>query len=263
MLGYLPSLATVLLALLQLAKDWGAHQTHWRRASVLVAIMLLGVGGSVNTFYANRKSVSQHLGDEKRIAGLETAVRTANTNQEANTKVFVKSFDDMSQKLNGLETQLKTAGLQKEAARLRADLEATQKALSAPKAEFPASLGEVTDTLDNVDVREIVAPQSPGGVVEFTIIVVNKSAVQAKNGAITVRICLQCEYAEEPKGFMKPESGPNSDRAIAFPMFQATTALRIPLKVKAPLTRGRMEVDVTVRCENCTNDPKIVLTVNF
>ena len=104
MLGYLPSLATVLLALLQLAKDWGAHQTHWRRASVLVAIMLLGVGGSVNTFYANRKSVSQHLGDEKRIAGLETAVRAANTNQEANTKVFVKSFDDMSHKLNGLET---------------------------------------------------------------------------------------------------------------------------------------------------------------
>src|SRR5208282_1857445 len=101
MLNYLPSLATVLLAVMQLAKDWGAHQTNWRRVLVLVAIVLLGVGGSVNTYYASRRSVSQHLDDQKRIAGLEKAVQTANANQEANTKQFVQSFKDLSGQLSG------------------------------------------------------------------------------------------------------------------------------------------------------------------
>jgi hypothetical protein len=181
----------------------------------------------------------------------------------ANTKQFVQAFKDLSQELSGLGTQVKTAGLQKEASRLRADLEATQKALSVPKAEFAASLGEVTDSLDNLDVRQIFAPQSPDGVVEFTISVVNKSAIQAKNGAITLRICLRCEYAEEPKGFAKPESSPSSDRARAFPNFEAGTALRIPLKVKAPIMPKGMEVSVTVRCENCTVDPRAKLYVNY
>ena len=263
MLNYLPSLATVLLALMQLAKDWGAHQSTLSRALVLVAIMLLGVGGAINTFYSSRRSAAQHVQDEKEISGLKKAVETASADQEKNTKVFVKSFDDMSQKLNGLETQLKTVGLQTEAARLRTDLEATRKALSLPKATFAASLGEVTDTLDNLDVKETSATQSPDGVVGFTITVANNSAVQAKNGAINVRICLSCEFAEEPKGFTKPENAPNSDRAVGFPYFEAGTVMKIPLKVKAPMgPKTRMEVDVTVRCENCTVDPKTALFVN-
>jgi len=158
---------------------------------------------------------------------------------------------------------LKTAGLQKEAARLRADLEATQKALSAPKAEFAASLGEVTETLDNLYVRQIFAPRSPNGVVEFTISVANKSAVQGKNGAITVRICRGCEFAEEPKELTKPEGAPNYDRSLGFTFFEAQTVRKIPLKVKVPIMTKTMAVGVLVRCENCTVDPKTVLTVNY
>jgi len=99
---------------------------------------------------------------------------------------------------------------------------------------------------------------------EFTITVVNKSAVQAKNGAITVRICPRCEFAEEPKGFGKPENGPSSDRARAFSAFEATTVMEIPLKVKDPFpSPRRMEVDVTLRCENCRVEPKTTLFVNY
>jgi multidrug efflux pump subunit AcrA (membrane-fusion protein) len=262
MLSYLPSLATVLLAVLQLAKDWGAHQTTWRRALVLVAIVLLGVGGSVSTYYANGRSATQHLDDQKRIAGLENAVQTANANQEANTKQFVRSFKELSEKLSGLEVQVKTSGLQKEAARLRAELEATQKALSPPKAELEASLGDLTETLENLGIKEISVPQSVDGTVEFTIKIGNKSAVQAKNGSVFLRICEKCDFAEEPKRFTRPVSAPSYDREMIFQAINATTGLGIPLKVKPPPMTRRFEVDVIIRCENCVVRPKDSLFVN-
>jgi hypothetical protein len=244
MLPYLPSLATVALALLQLAKDWGAHQAHWRRALVLLAIMLLGVGGTVNTYYASKKSEAQRIGDQRRIAGLEEAVKTANTNQEANTKQFVQSFGDLSGKLSDLQTQLKTANLQKEAAQLRAELEATQKAMSPPKAELQASLGEL-------DVNELWVAQSPDGSVEFTVNVINKSKTQAKNGSIFVRLCRLCEFKEEPERFRKPIGASTYDREMPFESINAGTAIAIPLKVRPPTTTRRFEVDIMARCQNC------------
>lgn len=242
MLNYLPSVATVLLAVMQLAKDWGAHQSTWRRALVLVAIMLLGTGSAINTFYSNRKSAAQHLEDQKEISGLKKAVETANTDQAANTKQFVQSFKDLSGQLSGLEVQVKTAGLQREAAQLRAELEATQRALSPPKAELEASLGEITETLGNLSVKEISVPQSLNGVVEFTINIANKSAVQAKNGSIFLRICETCEFAEEPKRFTRPVSAASYDREMIFQAINATTGIGIPLKIKPPPMPRRFEV---------------------
>jgi hypothetical protein len=262
-LNYIPSLATVLLALMQLAKDWGAHQSNWRRAFVLVLIMLLGVGSAINIHYSSRRAGIQHVEDQKQISGLEKAVETANKDQEANTKVFVKSFEDMGQKLNGLETQLKTAGLQKEAERLRTDLAETRAALTPPKAQFAASFGQISETLDNLGVRNISVTHSPDETVAFTITVVNKSPIQAKNGSITVRICNLCEFAEEPKRLTRPPSAPPSDRSLTFPFFEAGTSENIPLKLKISVAHGIMDVDVTVRCENCTVDPKTKLFVSF
>ncbi len=263
MLNYVPSLATILLALMQLAKDWGAHQSTWRRALVLVAIMFLGVGSVINTYYSSRKVAAQHLEDQKQISGLKKAVETASTDQEKNTKVFVKSFDDMTQKLNGLETQLKTAGLQKEAEGLRADLKATQKAMLVPKAELEATLGEPTATLDNLSIKEVSVAQSLDGVVEFTVNVVNKSVVQAKNGSIFLRICNKCEFVEEPKRFTKIVSASDYDREMVFQAINATTAVGIPLKIKPPPMKRRFEVAVLVRCDNCVVRPKDSLFVHY
>jgi hypothetical protein len=224
--------------------------------------MILGLGGAVNTYYAGRKSAAQHLEDQKQIAGLAQAVKTANTNQEANTKLFVQSFNDLSGKLSGLEVQVRTAGLQREAAQLRTELEATQEALVVPKAELQASLGDVSETLENLDVKEITVPQSPDGTVEFTINVINKSSVQAKNGSIFLRICEKCEFVEEPKRFIRPTSAPAYDREMTFQVVNATTGTGIPLKVKAPTTTNWFEVDVTTRCENCTVRAKDRLVVH-
>ena len=65
MLKYLPTVAMAFLAVLQLAKDWGAHQTTWRRAVVLVLILLLAAAGTVNIYYsdsrASKNKIAHHF----------------------------------------------------------------------------------------------------------------------------------------------------------------------------------------------------------
>lgn len=261
MLSYVLSLVPAALALLQLAKDWGAHQTHWRRASVLVLIVVLGAGGAINTYRSAIKTEAQRNADQRRISGLEEAVKTANANQEANTKQFVKSFGQLADKVGNLESQVKTANLQKEAAQLKRELEATQKAMSPPKAEIRASLGVITEKLENVDVKQLSVPALSDGSVEFPIQVVNVSRTQAKTGAIFLRICNLCEFKEEPALFEKVAGTSNADRVRHFEMLGANVQITVPLKVKPPSDAGEFEVGVVVRCENCVVREKDVLVI--
>jgi hypothetical protein len=263
MWNYIPNLATVFLAVLQLAKDWGAHQTTWRRAGVLCLIVLLGVGGTINAYYSRRNANVQHNEDQKRIAGLQTAVETAKEAQENNTKQFLQSLSDLSQKLSDLQSQVKTSGLQKEAAQLKAELESTQKALTPQKAELEASLGNVTDKLENLDVKELSVVPDPDGTVTFTLSVVNKSGVQARSGSIFLRICEECSFTEEPTRFIKPVGAISTDREMMFQSIAAITGIAVPLKIKPPQPRHRFEIAVTLRCENCTVSRADLLHINY
>jgi hypothetical protein len=74
MLNYVLPVAASLIALLQLAKDWGAHQTTWRRGAALVLIVLFGVGSAINSYYASKGATVQHQSDQREIAGLKIAV---------------------------------------------------------------------------------------------------------------------------------------------------------------------------------------------
>lgn len=204
MWNYIPNLATVLLAMLQLAKDWSAHQTTWRRAGVLCFIALLGVGGTINTYYSTR-----------------------NANQ------------------------------------LRAELEATRKALTPAKAELESSLGNVTDTLENLEVKELAVQPDLDDSVAFTLSVVNKSPVQANNGSIFVRICELCTFSEEPRRFIRPTGASGYDRQMMFAAIPAITGIAIPLKIKPPESPHRFDVAVTLRCENCIVKPTEILHINF
>jgi hypothetical protein len=263
MWSYVSMLAMMLLAVLQLAKDWGAHKTNWRRASVVIVIVLIGIAGAINLLRSNTKAYNQHTADQKQIAGLQHAVETANRSQEANTKIFVQSFQEMTQKLSGLETRLKTVGLQKEAAQLKKELESTRKALDIPKSELVTTLGSVTDKLENLNVTEAPA-LLVGDTISVTLTVFNKTDVQAKRGSIFVRICKLCTFAEEPARFRKIIGAGDYDREMVFDAIPAKTAIVISLKIRLPLNlEHRIEVDVTSRCENCAVLPMQHLFVNY
>jgi hypothetical protein len=276
MWNYLLSLATVGLAGLQLAKDWGAHQTSWRRAAVLFLILLLGAGGAINTYYSGKRTAAlraeeqgkanrQHNEDQKQIAGLQKAVETATTVQESNTKQFLLSFTGLSKELNKLQAQVKTEGLQKEAAQLRAQLEATQKALTQ-KAEVVSTLGpleSLNETLENLGTKELSLHREPDGTLAFKVFVIDKSDVQAKSGSVFLRVCIECAFAEEPERFHKVIGAPDTEREMIFEAISAKSLIVVPLKVKAPTFPRRIEVSVSVRCETCTVRPRDLMYINY
>ncbi len=262
-MNYILNLATAFIAAFQLAKDWGAHKATWRRAVVLSLIVVLAVGGTINTYFASRKAAASREADQLVIKGLKTAVETANKAQSDNTALFVTSFGSLSRKLGDMETQVKTAGLQKEAAKLRAELESTQKALKPPQAELVASLGEVTDTLENIGVTERSVQRGLDGTVSFTVKIVNTSTVQAKAVSIFLRVCEPCKFAEEPKEFIKPIGTEDYDRQMTTQLLAATTGIAVPLKIKPPEGKHRFELAVTLRCENCTAHQKQALYINY
>lgn len=261
---YIPTLATTLLAAAVLAKDWQAHKTHWRRGLVLFLIMLSGLGGMANTYYSNKNNSQRRLEDQNQIAGLTKAMDTEKKALESNTKAFLQSFKDLSDKLNNLESQVKTAHLQEEANRLRKELEATQKALNPPKATLVPSLGDVTEKLENLDVKQIPVKQSGDGTISFTITVVNISTVDAMDGSIFLRICEGCAYAEEPARFRKAVASEPTDREMVFHSIRARTSIGIPLKsIPAPGKHNRIETALTLRCSNCEFTPRQNLYVKY
>ena len=224
MLNYLLNLATIGLAAFTLAKDWKAHQSHWRRGTIIALIIVLGGASLVNTHLSNEENDSsssngrkttgesratQRKLDEATIAGLKTAVDTANTAQANNTKQFLKAFDGFSQKVTDLQSQVKTEGLQKQVAQLQTDLSNTRKALTPPQAELVTSVGDVTEDMQNLDVKEKTVLPASDGTVSFTITVANKSDVQAKSGGVFLRICTLCSYAEEPTRSIQPTGAPS------------------------------------------------------
>jgi hypothetical protein len=270
MWNYVLNLATTALAAFTLAKDWNAHQNHWRRGIVIALIILLGGAAVVNTHITSKRAIEQqqnadkkHTEDQTQITGLKKAVESANSAQETNTKLFIASFTDMTGKLNGMETQIKTAGLQKESEQLKAELASTRKALSPPEAELESSLGEVTEKLENLEVKQASAQIGVDGTVSFTISVVNKSNVQAKHGSVFVRVCISCSYAEEPARFQKPVAAPDQDRQMPFDNIPALTGLAIPLKVKVPNEQHRVKVEVILRCENCSTGAPEALFISY
>src|ERR1019366_267629 len=158
--------------------------TFLRRSLIAVLLVVAGVGGLLNKLAKDRAAAHQRLEDQKQIAGLEKSVATANFSQEENTKLFIKSFEDLSKKLADLKGQVMTESLQKQVAMLEAELGHTRKALDIPRAEIQASLGDVGFNLERIERRDTYVEQKPDGTVEFELTVANTSKVQAKDGAI-------------------------------------------------------------------------------
>src|SRR5258708_6847104 len=105
MWNYFIPIATTFMALFALAKDWDAHKSLWRRGAVIVLILASGIGGAVGIHNTSRKAAEQHAHDENEITGLKTAVQTANSNQEVNTKQFRGALEQLSNEVGDMQRQ--------------------------------------------------------------------------------------------------------------------------------------------------------------
>jgi hypothetical protein len=256
MLNYVLPIAASLIALLQLAKDWGAHQTSWRRGAALALIGLFGIGSAINNYYASQKVTSQHASDQAEIKGLKTAVETANKNQEANTTQFVAAFAKLSKDVGDLQTQVASEKLQTKLAGVQDELQKTQRALGpGPKAALTfrflpfqnAPLGQQAVPVTS----KAFSPNLDGSVhVEFTVL--NLTPVDALDGDLTLTICYDCKFAKEPTLFTKLDENSDKERTMHFAQILAKTAF---VTLSADIVAAPYLLDygfgLNYRCRTC------------
>lgn len=250
-MNYILHIATAALALLYLAKDWEGHKRSWRRLVVLSLILLIGIAGIINTHYTNKKIERQRNEDQVRIASLKEAVDTANKNQEDNTRQFINAFGNLSQKVNDLQTNVKTAGLREEAEKLKGELVSTQKALTPQKSALAFTF-EKADIGDMEVLRTVTLPVKDGVVhVDFSMI--NPTNITSHAAEIAIRLCKDCEFAAEPDQFIKVagqfsklQRNRSFDRVFARSKTPTMTA-----NIKVPSNASSVEFVVLSRCENC------------
>src|SRR5690349_15586501 len=98
MWNYVSPVIVAVLAGFQLAKDWSAHQTTWRRAVILILIVLLAIGGAINTYYAK----PQHLSDEDIERTAKGVVQLIKKDQEAQAEARLRKSETTTAEL-GIE----------------------------------------------------------------------------------------------------------------------------------------------------------------
>lgn len=166
--------------------------------------------------------------------------------------------------------------LQQEVAETRNLIQSTKEQIGkpAPKATVEALFASSQEDLPK-KAKDTTAIIQPDGSIEFTIFgtvlklghypifVFNASNVQAKKGSVFLRVCQDCTFSKEPEQFRKPPGAPDSDRERLFEALGAGISLGIPLKITPPPLSNKIEVDITVRCENCEVRPKDSLFVSF
>ncbi len=256
MLNYFLPIAASFIALLQLAKDWGAHQTTWRRGTALALIVLFGVGSAINNYYSSQRVATQHANDQVEIKGLKTAVETANRAQEANTTQFLNAFDKLSKEVRDLQTQVTTEKLQSKLMGIQAELQKTQKALApGPKAELSftfAPFPNVPPDQPIVLVTDKTLPLSADGSVHVEFEIVNTTEIDAVDSEVDFQICNGCRYAKEPDGLGKLPGLADTQRYLYMRDLLAKMAYKIlSVDVIPPPLVQTFFVGIEYRCHTC------------
>lgn len=247
--NYAIPLLTAILALLQLVKDWSAHQATWRRGLILASITLLGSIGIIAAY-----KTAQRANDQvSTIKALTTAVQTANANQVQNTKVFTDSIERFSSKLGTLEADVKTADLRDEADHLRSELTKTQKALVVPQAVLTPGIVASADKYDDLQLSTaLLVPL--GHPVKFDVSLINNSGVSAHGGSFLLRICNECKFHSEPPGFTHVSGQPDFERTLAFDRVSTGMKIQtIPIEVDLPDKYTQLGVAFKATCDNCVD----------
>jgi hypothetical protein len=260
--AYAPQVIAAVIALFQLAKDWGAHKSTWRRALIAIAIIVLMSLSIANTLRATRRASKQHSEDVQKITQLQASVDSANLQQKENTALFLRQFDSLSGRVAKLQTEAATEQLQKQASALQRELVSTRKLLEpGPKAELVFSLpGEIDQVLKKPQRRGSVT--SRGDVVHVDFVVGNPTDVEAGQGYLAITICDSCLYAKEPEGFQHTTNSSLKQRNREFTAFYPKTVVpTMSVDVLIPPKLNRFDIALAYRCQKCEPKPLQVISV--
>jgi hypothetical protein len=260
-MSYFLILGTVLLGLFSLHKDWNNYHP-WVRKAVTLLLLVVGALSAIKNYQDNhdaqiaRTTAANDINTLKtELAGLQGQAKSANDAQTQNTKVFLDSFNRLSDKLRELQTQVKTEELRKQLASVQEDLQKTQKALAPePKAALAFSFVPTIDPPGGrpSPVTYKAFPLLPDGTVHVEYTIVNFTEVPALDLEITLIICAQCKFAKEPATFSHLPGQTDTERNVMyqrlFPMvaFQTCTVDIVP-----PKDIDDIEIAMKYRCRTC------------
>jgi len=247
-MSYVIPIFAGLLAAMTLAKDWGAHQTSWRRTGVGLLIIGLMIASVANTYQTGKHNDQRRREDEAKINKLQASVDAANTAQADNTKQFLQQFSDLSGKVAKLQTEAATEALQKQAKDLQAQLQTTQQALHPPKAtlEFSFRPGE------DKPIHSVSLPRDPSGDVTVQFTMMNFASANALDGFIMLQICDQCSFVKEPDKFKKIAGQRETQRNYDFDRIMPMQSLPdFEFTMHVPPSLSNATVGVNYRCTTC------------
>lgn len=272
---YLYQVLVGLAAFLVLMKDWKDYgklsEKLGRWVPLMAAVATLAVTGlGIEQTYSDRlqaqndrrEATAQSTLSERKIDFLTTQVKQLREDNKSTTDGFRKSFAQLYDKFSALQAKVTNRDLQIEIEKTRAELIATQKKLTTPKANVVSSF--YTLNLHQFPIRELTASLS-GASVTVDLMVYNTSPdAPALKGAVFLRICDACKYASEPAGFLRVSGAPETDRTAEFEDILPGTAFpKITLQVIPPAGSVRFEITVYVKCETCANEEAQNFFVNW
>ena len=248
-------ITVIVLAAAGVWEDFLAKKNTPRRLIISAILIAAASTTVVNQYLADR----QHERDAGRINALSEAVDKANQAQQVNARTFstaqesarvqfLAQFNEMSQRVADLQTGIKTANLQKEADQLRADLNATQKALAVPKATLEFSFAPCDDSA----IHAMSLPRDPSGNVTVRFTVMNFSNANALDGFIMLQICDQCSFVKEPDKFNKLAGQKETQRNYDFDRILPMQSLPdFEFTMHVPPAFNNAIVAVNYRCKTC------------
>lgn len=267
---YILAVATILLGIFQVVKEWDDYDKNPRlqrvRIAVLVVLIVVGALSFVSLHLDNKAKEEEKIKSESNIRGLKAEVQTANDAQTNNTALFLNSLGTMSKEVGDLKTEVKTEALQKKLASIQEELQKTQKAMGpGPKAELtftfvpfnnpPANSSTSAGPVSNVDL-----PINVDGTVHVEGGALNMTSVDAVDVDFDIQICDECKYAKEPPNAVKLAGFSDTVRLIKVPHVQGMQVfVPITFDIITPPNSQNFQVGFTYRCSTCVVTTKAQL----
>jgi hypothetical protein len=249
------SAGSLYLAAASLHKDWHNYGNKKVRAAIPAVLVLLRILGFVSQYRdrQDKQRASERAAQD--MGALKGQVKAANDAQTQNTALFLTALDELSSKVNDLQTEVKTEALQKELAGVKAELESTQKALTPAKAALTFTFVPFTNPplgQPFTPATEATLPVKTDGSVHVEFSVLNLTDAAAVDGELELQICDQCTFAKEPAGFTRLEGEPSTRRFMTFNRILPAVAFRtLAADVIAPSSIQDFPIAINYRCRTC------------
>ncbi|HYB77026.1 MAG TPA: hypothetical protein VEE85_02410 [Candidatus Bathyarchaeia archaeon] len=102
MLNYVLPVVAALYALLNLIKDWKAHQHRWRQVLAFILIAVIGVGTGINNYYGGKAAAKRDKDLRNQISSLRDQISNL-----VETSSFNAQRDALAQELKGIHEDLR------------------------------------------------------------------------------------------------------------------------------------------------------------